>query len=196
MNRPIINVDLDGVVFDFVGAFGDFCSHMLHRNLPRPTIWDFWTEWDISFEDWKDLFQEAVAAGLWVRRSALISGAREALQALSDLEYHIRIVTTRLVHARGFAMAASDTVVWLETAQIPYRSLAIIGPGDSKAHYEAQVIIDDYLPNVADFISVPGRLGIVFDQPWNQDTTSLTKQVHRARGWSETLTQVQELVPV
>lgn len=196
MKRPIVNVDLDGCLFDFVGAFGAYAESVLGRKLPRPTIWDFWTEWDISKEDWKDLFQEAVSAGLWLRQSALILGARKALQEISDREYHIRVLTTRLVHARGFGMAASDTVNWLEEAKIPYRSLAIIGPGDSKTNYEAHAIIDDYAPQVEDFARIPGRIGIVFDQPWNQDTTSQSEEVFRARGWSETIKILTEQVHV
>lgn len=195
MNRPIINVDLDGVVFDFVGAFGDFAGAYLEREMPRPTIWDFWDEWGLTKEEWTALFEDAVHDGIWATGGYVIPGAVEALQALSDREYHIRILTTRLVHKRAYDVAAEDTVKWLEMNQIPYRSLSFIGPGDTKANYEADVIIDDHVPNIDAFVRIPGRVGIVFDQPWNRDTTTLEEEkVFRARGWSEVL-EVKELWP-
>lgn len=195
MKRPIINVDLDGCVFDFAGTFRAYCQEYLERELPYPTTWEFWNDWDITEDEWFALFRDAVHDGLWIDPSGIIPGAREALRELSDREFHIRILTTRLVHQREYEVAAEDTIRWLESHRIPYRSLAIIGKGDDKTHYEASVIIDDHYPNVEKFVRIPGRMGIIFDQPWNRDTTApQSSKVVRAQGWSEVL-QVRELWP-
>lgn len=189
MNRAIINIDLDNVVYDFAGAFHDYAEERLQRELPVTQTWDFWDEWGITKGAWNFLFRQGVEEGAIWRSGRVIPGAIEALWQLSDDEKHIRLVTNRLAHSFGHDLAVEHTVRWLRDNAIPYRSLAVIGYGEQKSNYQALTLVDDSIENVNDWeMNMPGR-AVLFDQPWNHSSEIGL----RAYNWADVVKFVREM---
>jgi 5'(3')-deoxyribonucleotidase len=183
VNRKIVNIDLDGVVYNYVGAMQEYAEGVLGRTLPEWTEWDVWDQWGIPKGAWKFLFRRGVEDGaIWLNGDPY-PGAVEGLWALSDAEWHIRIVTNRLAHTFGHDIAVEHTVKWLKKNAVPYRSIAVIGYGDAKSNYKAVTLVDDSLANTDEWnkngawhlgepapVSGHGAFNaVVFDRPWNQD---------------------------
>lgn len=196
MNRPHINVDLDGVLYDFENTFRAYASNVLGHELPEWHTWDAWRSWGISESAWMRLFRTGVESGDIWGHGAMVAGAFDGLWALSDSEWHIRILTTRLVHRFDYATAVSSTVAWLKDHGLPYRSLAVIGPGDDKFNYQATALVDDKWENIRDFAAVTG-VGVLFNRPWNYEAPvhRADGKVFRAIGWPSVVDVVNAIDP-
>ena len=187
LRRPILNIDLDNVVYDFVGAMQRYAEMKLGGPLPEWTEWNVWTQWGIPEGLWNFLFRQGVEEGAIWEYGDVIPGAVEGLWALSDQEWHIRLVTQRLSHAFGHDIAVTSTAEWLKRNSVPYRSLSFTGYNDSKANYDAVLLVDDSPTNVLAWNrSNPLRPAIIFDRPWNRDVVQLGRGVLvRAKNWTE-----------
>jgi len=185
----IINVDLDGVGYDFNGEFQNYAIYKRGYDEEQvgvePTKWEVWEDYGISHGEWRKLFRDGVKDKQIWWKGEPIEGAREALWRLSDGGHYIRILTTRLVHSWGHTDAAIATATWLEENNIPYRSLAMIGPGDSKFNYVADFSIDDNHDNVKG-----NPRGFLFHQPWNKDINCWL----RVKDWEEFEWQVESMI--
>jgi hypothetical protein len=201
MNRPIINIDLDGVVYDFTKAVTDYSAGVLRRELPGAeqrsqmgggASWDMHKDWGIPEGAWNFLFRRGVEDGaIWLNGDP-IPGAIEGLWALSDSEWHIRIVTTRLYHSFGHDIAVEHTSKWLKRNAVPYRSLAFVGYGEKKSHYNAVSLLDDSVTNISDWNTearAGARPGILFSQPWNTEFHGGI----RAVGWDEAIKVIEAM---
>jgi len=179
----IFGVDLDGVCADYtlglqhsVAAFtGKDISHY-----PIERQWDF-TEWGFGPGDFEEHHRRAVSEENLFRHLEVIDGAAETLWRLSDAGVWIRVITHRLYVNWGHQGAVSDTVNWLDQANIPYRDLCFLG---AKPQVEANVYIDDSPSNI-ESLRGAGNNVIVFDQPYNREYDGL-----RAKTWTE----VEEIV--
>jgi 5'(3')-deoxyribonucleotidase len=165
--------------------------------------WAIWDSWGVPKGAWERIFREGVNQGRIWRYGNLIEGALEGLWELSDAEYHIRIVTHRLNHKTDFRVAVESTAAWLDEQVIPYRSIAIVGEGDPKSNYKAEVLLDDGPHNITDWLARTWDTAIVFDRPWNQDIDVPVKSrmdngdipaLHRAIGWPEAVETIRTVV--
>jgi len=184
--RRIINIDMDGCVYNFEDAMRAYAGKLLDRELPPWNQWDAWKDWGITPAVWKRIFRSGVDSGEIWGQGAPYPGAFDALWALSDDEWHIRILTTRLVHNFDYAQAVKLTADWLEANGMPYRSLAVIGgEDDTKLHYKAEALVDDKTETVNMWSMIfPGA--IILNRPWNLSREAFST-VHRAEGWSDVL---------
>lgn len=185
-----INCDLDGCVVDFPRGF----MNMLHEhdpvrfspaNTPYPTQWNWWPQWHMTAGEWLSWFRKGVESGYIWREAPMIRGARDALWVLSDAEHNIRIVTHRLSWQGLHATAIKTTVDWLETYNIPYRDIAFEA---SKTEIEADVIIDDK-PDLS-WVQ-PGKINLLFDQPYNRDVETGGGNLIRCAGWPAVITAIK-----
>ena len=96
----------------------------------------------------------------------------------------IRIVTHRLYANWGHAVAAADTVAWLDAAGIPYRDLCFLG---RKPEVEADLYVEDAPHNIVE-LRAAGNQVVVFDQPYNRDLDG-----PRAQTWAEVERLVVEM---
>lgn len=176
----VLGVDLDGVTGDYVRMFRHFVARELdvpEDTLPAPKTWDFSKAgWGVrDQEHYFELHTKAVAAGLF-RAMPLMAGASEALWKLSDAGVHVRIITHRLCTKGQHRTAASDTVEWLETNNVPYRDLCFQG---DKVAVSADCYIDD-APHNIEALRAAGGYCIAFDAPYNQHIEG-----PRAANWDE-----------
>lgn len=179
----VLGVDLDGVCADHTGAFRSIVADargISPDELPLQRSWSF-AEWGFGDDDFEHFHRLAVLEHRMFRHMPPIDGCAEALWRLSDAGVWIRVVTHRLYVNWGHAVAAADTVEWLDTAHIPYRDLCFLG---AKAEVQADLYIDD-APHNVESLRRAGNEVIVFDQPYNRGLPG-----PRATSWSE----VEELV--
>ena len=166
MDRPIINIDLDGCV----SHFGDDIRYWIAQMEgvePEDVVVPPWGQQDGKFDRWWRLgVEKGFVWGLY--SSPPIEGAREALWKLSDAEFHLRIVTLRLVQSWNHALIVENTVKWLDTHNIPYRSLSFIGPGEKKSDFKAIAAIDDRPLHVREYQEADIN-GFLLAQPWNKN---------------------------
>lgn len=191
MNRVVVNIDLDNVVYDFNKAMHDYAEFILNRELPQSTNWATWDDWGIPRGAFDFIFRRGVEEGFIWRTGRVIPGAIEGLWALSDAEYHIRLVTTRLTNKWAHDVAAIHTVEWLKENAIPYRSLALIGGGDSKVLYQALALVDDNEDNLMEWAITHGN-AIAFDQPWNRELVDdNVLGIVGATNWAEVVEHIE-----
>lgn len=179
----VLGVDLDGVCADHTGAFREIVAAdrgIKPEELPLTRSWSF-AEWGFGEGDFERYHRLAVMERRMFRDMPTIDGCAETLWRLSDSGVWIRIVTHRLYVNWGHAVAAADTVEWLDRARIPYRDLCFLG---AKAEVQADLYLDDAAHNV-EALRASGNEVIVFDQPYNRDLPG-----PRAHSWAE----VEELV--
>ena len=179
----MLGVDLDGVCADHTGAFRSIVAGARGIDpdeLPLERSWSF-SEWGFADGDFDRFHRLAVLEHRMFRHMPPIDGCAETLWRLSDAGVWIRVVTHRLYVNWGHAVAAADTVEWLDTAHVPYRDLCFLG---AKAEVQADLYIDD-APHNVEALRSAGNEVIVFDQPYNRGLPG-----PRATSWSE----VEEIV--
>lgn len=167
----IINVDLDGVVDNFHFAYDVAYTHFVNgkkAQLSKTPVWRAWEHLGISKGEFHSNIRRGVEKGELWHNDPIIEGAREYLWRLSDDGHYIRIVTTRLVHKFSHALIVKATADWLDKNNIPYRSIAFLGEGDSKGAYRADYAIDDNVDNVIS-MELSNINAVLFDRPWNQE---------------------------
>jgi 5'(3')-deoxyribonucleotidase len=150
---------MDGVICNFVDAF-----MFLYQNgggiVPDDWEWTDWSSMDslptrgVRDEVWKDpnLF--------WIQKP--YEGAIKAMEILND-HYDVRIVTA--VPHRHVIYRSQ----WVEH-YMPFihRKDQMIFTAD-KSLIQANIIIDDYLPHVYNWLFHNKGTGVVIDRPWNRD---------------------------
>jgi 5'(3')-deoxyribonucleotidase len=158
-----LGLDLDGCLHDFVRSLRTIVAAKLHRPhfmLPEPTCWEFWTEWGLTFEQWKECFDQGVEDGtLFGRFAPLDHGIVHTLGA----EHEIHIVTHRPIEAH------STTCDWLERWRIPYDSITFT---DDKTMVPTDVFVDDKPENVRALID-HGVDALLFDRRWNRGANAV-----------------------
>lgn len=186
--RFVLGLDLDDVVFDFRRGLWEFVvAETKNPDLPYPRTWDF-SEWDLADGELTEWFARATEDGLY-RRLPLIPGADKALQAISDADVRIRVVTHRLYMKGYHERIGADTFASLETNNIPFWDACFVA---DKATVDCDLNIDDAPHNLTALVQSGGRV-LCFDQPYNQDVP-----YPRARNWDEVLDhlRVQYGIPV
>lgn len=186
----VINVDLDGVVYDFKGFMANW---FIERGVMdeffdwQETTWNFWEDWGVPYGLYEREFRTALSDGnLWKTGDA-IPGASEYLWRLHDDGYYIRIVTRRLVHSGLHSRAISNTSCWLDTARIPYWEIVFLGPNDRKGVFQADYAIDDN-PNYVLDQNAAGITTFLFEQSHNRNTPW-----QRVKTWEEFYNRIKDM---
>ena len=199
MRQPTVNVDVDGVIYDFVD---DARQEFIHRygaenvEAPANRSWRIWEHWryrnDVETDgEWVtpggNLFWRVVdvgvTAGRVFRTGRVYEGAVEGMKILNDSDYRVRIVTSKsLSNSELRYHAITNTLGMLLDHGIKYDDIAFVN--GSKTQYEAQAVLDDK-PAVLNWAQYGAR-NILFDQPWNQTIDwpgDPELVIHRVPGW-------------
>lgn len=140
----VINVDIDGVLYDFVGAMQHELALAGYDPLPIDPLLSLHGTYGITRETFEEIMFEGIKKGRVFGPSypnRVIRGAKEAMWRLWD-QYFIRLVTMK----SGFpdplrAYAIRNCVEWLADNKIPYDDIAFVQ--GHKLDYPADVVIDD-----------------------------------------------------
>ena len=194
MRRLTINVDMDGVVYDFNGRMTELGEVYLGRKLPVTTTWDMAAAWGMQEDEWYELFHRAILEDELFRGGLAIEKAVPALHLLSR-QHRVRIVTSKRLRYPSSTLAAQvQTLHWLADHEL-LNEVEVAFTGN-KQGYQADIVIDDK-PNFK--WAQTGTSNLLFDQPWNQTydgndvripdhrVLSHGQQVWRVRGWDQVL---------
>ena len=204
MQGMMINVDLDGVVYDFTEAMREafdyrFGQAMLDRGEPTPTHWpDPWTweldeSWPVERQTVMEVMQAEILDRKLFRYGHAIDGAIEGLREIQAMGHHIRIVTAKTFNdPYTTQIARASTLGWLYDNDVPHNTLAF-SDSRGKESYRAAVVIDDK-PKLTDWVQ-PQALNVLMDQPWNRTIETFPSDLRfaRCRSWSDIVEMVDSM---
>lgn len=179
----VVNVDLDGVVYDFTGAMRSafaFRGWEGADEWPDPHVWQTWDVWPISEKDFYEVLYAEVLDGVMFRDGDLVQGAQEGMHRLSQDGFYIRIVTAKTFRNQQVTEKARRNVMWfLSENDLPHDELVFSGPM-GKGDFRADIVVDDK-PSLDGWVQT-GALNLLFDQPWNR-TLSTIPDFYERPGW-------------
>lgn len=180
-------VDVDGVIADQVSPVLERLNKIYRLNVTKDQI----KRWDepIADTDIKTEIEKSLLDKKFVLSLKLIDNAREALNQLAE-EHEIIIATNRA------PVVDQVTQEWLKKNGIPYHHYVNTSTS-GKGTIVGDILIDDYPGNVLEF-SAKGRLGILFEQPWNEydpliESAIAQGRIIRAHGWIEVVEIINSL---
>lgn len=163
----IVGIDLDGVCYDFVGAFRQY-SHERHglpfSAMPEAVSWDFpVNDWGWSTETFLRRFEEGVDERFLFLHGRPFDGVKEGIDLLRDAGHHVHFVTHRENVGRP-AVAVESTVQWLAFHDIAFDSITFT---KDKPVVQADVFIEDNVKNFQALwaADIPSWL---MSQPYNE----------------------------
>jgi hypothetical protein len=172
----IANIDLDGVVYDFDGAMGDLCARITGRpreDFPKPTTWHMNEDWNMTPEEWRKLFKEAIFFGIFDQgEDYAIDGALEGVTRLKEAGYRIRFVSHKMFpHTDGWNeyddwQAVTDAITWMRRAGFLDLANDLAFVGGDKRHYRANLVVDDK-PATFEWAQ-PYALNLLYPHPYNE----------------------------
>jgi len=187
-NRTIrIAVDIDGTLCDQCYAAIKQINKRCHLHIKHSDI----TTWNkkvgdtqINLEIERTLRERSV-----VMKMPFIKNAKRVMNLLFKKGHYIIIATSRIPEAE------EDTIDWLNTNFQFHQYINTRKEG--KEHLKADILIDDYVPNINAFASNCG-IGILLEQPWNTDTTEIADliangKVHIAKDWLNILKLIDQI---
>ncbi|MGB6836516.1 MAG: hypothetical protein WBF66_02300 [Dehalococcoidia bacterium] len=173
-----LGIDIDGVI-------GDQVRHVTRRIKRREGLSfrkrDI-VQWDqpIGNSDIEQEIESAVRDPEYVLTMPLILGATGAISELSG-RHQIVLVTNRPLQSDRY------TLEWARRKGIKFDSFHNCRE-TGKGNLPVDVLVDDRLENVRDFVLTSGGLGILFSQPWNQQRAAVhdlisSGRIVAAQGW-------------
>ncbi|NLT34354.1 MAG: hypothetical protein GXX83_00420 [Gaiellales bacterium] len=154
-----IGVDIDGVLADHVrGILPRIeAKYGLRLNYEDLSAWRYAVgESDMLLE-----IMEAMEDPEWVTALPVYEGVAQGLAGLRELG-RVSIVTAR---PEG---AVQATLAWLEGNQLAFDEFIRCENADKPAQ-AIDVLVDDHLPNVCDFVVRGNGVGVLLDRPWNRE---------------------------
>lgn len=185
-----IAIDIDDTLTDSFAYFQPFVAEFFHtelselrrRNISYSNLPPHWKHRELEF--CRTYYDQVVPD------TPFKSGAREALEALTEMGHRIVIITGRThdFYSDPYATTAEE----LCRGGIPYHKLVCTLDKDAACRDEAiDLILDDLETNCARAASVGAR-AILFTSPANRDSDS---QFPRVSGWEEALAAIRALTP-
>lgn len=168
-----IAVDMDGVLIEQVIPVLEKVNRERDLNLSKSDITDW--EYPIDDTDIKIEIERAEQDEEFVKNMPIMESAKEALNTLSD-KYNVIIATSRESNTGPWNKQ------WLDVHGIKYTKL-VNTRSEGKVLANADILIDDYVGNTKVFLEngPPERQAILFAQPWNKDTSSISDFIASGR---------------
>ncbi len=155
MVKPIVLVDIDGVIADSVTVTLKKINAEQKTSLQYKDIVEYNPIiGNVSFGVTVD---ELMSSPEYIRECRPYPGVASALLTIHE-KYRIGIVTKRPVVGQGV------TMVWLERHSIPF-DLFFSDRYGKREDYPGEVLVDDNVKNLQRW----PRTAILFSQPWNAD---------------------------
>ena len=194
MSRPTILIDLDHVVYDWIHAMAIWLArnyalpdYMYSAGrkpvsvaLERYETWEVWDDWGMSEGEFMHWWRLGIEKGEIYAKGSSIPGARTALWQLSDAEWHIHIVTSRLTKFGLHDQVVNNTSLWLRNNNIPYRSISFV---NDKTAICAEAIVDDREDNMIIDEAGPHLQGFLF--PSNHNSSYHVSAAEQKGAWEK-----------
>ena len=186
-----IGVDLDGILYDFVGALERWCDMPCrmcsncgltrhYRKQVPATTWEFYREWGWTASGFRNVCDEGVNADYIFLDGPPTPGSVDALHTLRSDGHTIILITARDFGAPG--KSEELTRRWLQKYGVPYDELHFNG---DKTSVPTDVFLEDCTENLIALEEAGPTVAYAWDQPWNQDWKGA-----RVGDWGEFVDQV------
>jgi hypothetical protein len=164
-----IGIDLDGVLYDFAASLRRYLFSIdpegttAHVHNREPSQWEFWPEWNMSYEDWLEACHNGVDAG-FVFQGPARPLAAESVRVIKNAGHEVHIITDRTFGGTPGASAWA-TREWLNHHRIPFDTLTF---SPDKTKVETDKFVEDKLSNY-DALVASGSDAYLINRPWNAD---------------------------
>lgn len=177
MSKPVVAIDLDGVVYDWGGTVRYLMRQHHGIDLPVSSSWDY-VEHNVPPEAWSWLWREGIELGLF-KYGHHLKGSVDGLRELAEIA-SLRVVTMRP------RSALMDTLRFVEGLPDVFDGVHFLTDGEPKSSVACDIYLDD-APHVVNEVVAAGRRVVLFDQAWNQPDgpDELPFGVVRAFGWHD-----------
>ena len=162
--RLVVGIDVDGVLADQITGV---LPRITERHDVTLTYTDV-SDWCLPIKD-SDIKREILRAQedrSYVIGMAPHEGARRLLKVIGNL-HRVVVITARTGEA-----AIPWTTEWLKKNGLPYDEV-IASNESKKSEHRTDVLIDDFIGNVEEFLRHTTGVGVLVDQPWNRDRSPL-----------------------
>ncbi len=175
-----IGIDVDGVLADQIDGVLPIIKRKYGIQLKYSDI----AHWRLPIDRTTiaDEIEDAQRFESYISNMPVHEGARQQLRELVK-QNKIFIVTARHAECDPW------TIEWLLTNRICYDQY-INSCKTSKDQHSLEVLMDDYVKNIKDFLTGTDGYGILFNRPWNQERTELkqwrkTGRLIIVKSWDE-----------
>lgn len=163
-----VGIDLDGVMYDFVGAFKEFCENRMGKELPPATKWDFYHDWnmdDKTFQLWLDDAVEDMRLFNWYNPLPNVISGWEKLR---EQGLRIHILTHRNQNAYN------QTVQWLSRNNLVPDHLHFTENKTiiKRLAKDSCATVDDHIPFYDSYVNA-GVISFLHTQPWNLEKKAM-----------------------
>jgi uncharacterized HAD superfamily protein len=162
--RLTVGIDVDGVLADQITGVLPKIKARHDVTLAYADV----TDWELPIKS-TNIAVEIVDAQTnreYVLGMAVHEGAKRVLTFIHEL-HRIVVITAR----KGDA-ASTWTAEWLRANQLPYDEV-VAGSEAKKSDHRTDVLIDDYIGNISEFLTNTKGVAVLVDQPWNRKRESL-----------------------
>ena len=176
-NRPIVLVDMDGVLADFDAGIESQLAADILAAAPFSNRTSFYIR--DTYPEHQEAIEAIHNAEGFFRNLPLIEGAIDGWQSLLDLGYEPRICSSPLLSSVD---CEGEKLAWLEEHFVPHFGPSVVENAlitRDKFSCDGIALIDDK-PDIKRMDEASWQ-HIVFDHPYNQKTTS-TLRLH---GWHD-----------
>jgi len=175
-----IGFDVDGVLADQITGV----IPRIKRRLGIELEYDDVTDWRLPLGD-TDIATEIVSAMAdpdYILNMPIHSGAKDVLDQLYKV-HHIKVITARPPDAKDWTQA------WIDRHALSVDSLSSVKEKE-KSLFATDVLVDDYIGNIQEYLTATNGVAILVDQPWNRSRTDLAhfideKRLHVVRSLNE-----------
>ena len=99
-----VAIDLDGVVFDFSRVVTAVFSKYLKTDLPTPTKWEFFDEWNMTASDFYSLLDHLTVETEFFNSESPIRHTMVGWQSLREQNLRIHVITHHMPHLETVAL--------------------------------------------------------------------------------------------
>lgn len=167
----IIGIDIDGVLANQIAGVLPRLKQRFGVDLSYDDITAFRLE--LNGSNLSAEILDAMHDPTYVEGMPVHAGAEQFLTSLR-VRHTVKLITARP------AYALPSTEAWLAANGLPFDEL-IPAAEALKSHHGADILVDDYIGNIAEFLANSPGLAIVLDQPWNQNLDELEEWCEQRR---------------
>lgn len=164
VNRPIIGLDLDGVVMDTMIPFCKTINDIYGTNFTKKNVthWGFFTD-QLASKGYTNDIEHDLFEQVWGEEIYELPPTEpnigKVVSNIKDAGFRITVITKRT------KKGGIPVLQWLDKHRVPFDDVIMIYDMRPKNDFPINYLVDDAIHNIEN-LSYPKR-GILFNQPWN-----------------------------